>query len=68
MPVEGCYVSAVYQGSSADTVLPPGILITEVDETPTPTLDALSRIVQGKPDGARLRVKVLTPKGKVCFV
>jgi hypothetical protein len=65
MPAEGCYVSAVYQGSSADTVLPPGVLITDVDDTPTPTLDALSRSVQGKPDGARLRVKVLTPKGKV---
>jgi len=60
----GIYVSRQNAGSPAQHYAIRGLLITEIDERPTPDLDSLIEVIQGKKDRDSVKLKVLDMKGK----
>ena len=69
IPRRGVFVSFFYFGSPATHYgLFAGRRITEVDDKPTPNLDAFIRAVSGKPDRASVRLKTVTWNGEVSVI
>jgi len=60
----GIYVSRQNAGSPAQHFGIRGLLITEIDERPTPDLDSFIKVIQGKNDRDSVKLKVLDMKGK----
>ncbi len=62
---QGVYVSRQNAGSPAQHFGIRGLLITEVDDLPTPDLDSLIAIVKHKGNRDSVRLKVMDMKGRV---
>ncbi len=60
----GIYVSKQSAGSPAQHYGIRGLLITKIDEHPTPDLDSLIEVIQGKKDRDSVKLTVLDMKGK----
>ncbi|MCP3674106.1 MAG: hypothetical protein GY829_06500, partial [Gammaproteobacteria bacterium] len=60
----GVYVSKQNAGSPAQHFAIRGMLITEIDERPTPDLDSFIAIVKDKQDRDSVRLKVMDLKGR----
>ncbi len=61
----GVYVSKQNAGSPAQHFAIRGMLITEVDDRPTPDLDSFIRVVKDKADRDSVRLKVMDLKGRI---